>query len=67
MKTSVGAIVVDFPAPPAKTTIELPPSALRDALEDAIDLRDAVEMMARIDAGNESTVPWENVKVRLGL
>ena len=67
MKPLVGAIIVDFSETPGKPAAELPAYALREALEDAIDLRDAVEVMARIDAGQEFTIPWKDVKVQLGL
>ena len=40
---------------------------MREALEDAIDLRDAKRVMARIKAGKETTTPWRKVKADLGL
>ena len=40
---------------------------MREALDDAIDLRDAKRIMARIKAGKEKTTPWRKVKADLGL
>lgn len=40
---------------------------MREALEGAIDLRDAKRVMARIKAGKEKTTPWRKVKSDLGL
>lgn len=40
---------------------------MREALEDAIDLRDAKRVMARIKAGKEKATLWPKVKTDLGL
>ena len=40
---------------------------LRDALEDAADLRDAKRTLARVKSGVEKTIPWRKVKADLGL
>lgn len=41
--------------------------ALIERLEDLEDLDDAREVLARIDRGEEETVPWETVKAAHGL
>lgn len=41
--------------------------ALIERLEDLEDLEDAREVLARIERGEEETVPWETVKAELGL
>ena len=41
--------------------------ALIERLEDLEDLDDAREVLARIDRGEETTVPWETVKATHGL
>jgi PHD/YefM family antitoxin component YafN of YafNO toxin-antitoxin module len=41
--------------------------ALMERLEDLEDLSDAREVLARIDRGEEETVPWETVKTIHGL
>ena len=46
---------------------QLATSLLRDALEDAIDLRDARRVLSRIDAGKEMTVSADAVFRRNGL
>lgn len=40
---------------------------LVEAAEDAADLAAADEVIARIDAGEEPTIPWAQVKADLGL
>ena len=42
-------------------------SLLRDALEDAIDLRDARRVLSRVNAGTEKTVSAQAVFRRNGL
>lgn len=39
----------------------------QEELEDQEDLEDAHRILAEIDAGRAETVPWEDVKARLGL
>lgn len=46
---------------------ELAALLLREALEDARDLRDARRVLARVKSGKEATVPWSQVKAELGL
>ncbi|NEX23410.1 hypothetical protein G3480_24470 [Thiorhodococcus mannitoliphagus] len=41
--------------------------ALIERLEDLEDLEDAREVLARIERGEEETVPWEVVKAEHGL
>lgn len=41
--------------------------ALMERLEDLEDLEDAREVLARIERGEEETVPWEAVRADLGL
>ena len=50
-----------------KPAAVLAASLLRDALEDAIDLRDARRVLARVNAGTEKTVSAEAVFRRNGL
>ena len=50
----------------AKTSRKAPAALvsalLRDALEDAADLRDARRTLARVKSGAEAMVPWRKVK-----
>ena len=46
---------------------ELAALLLREALEDARDLRDARRVLTRVKSGKETTVPWRQVKAELGL
>lgn len=41
--------------------------ALIERLEDLEDLEDAREVLARIERGEEQTIPWEAVKAEHGL
>ena len=41
--------------------------ALMERLEDLEDLEDAREALARIERGEEETIPWETVKAEHGL
>jgi predicted DNA-binding protein len=50
-----------------KPAATLAASLLRDALEDAIDLRDARRVLARVKAGTEKTVSADEVFRRNGL
>ena len=50
-----------------KPAAALAASLLRDALEDAIDLRDARRVLSRVNAGTEKTVSAEAVFRRNGL
>ena len=50
-----------------KPAAALAASLLRDALEDAIDLRDARRVLSRVNAGTEKTVCAEAVFRRNGL
>jgi hypothetical protein len=38
----------------------------KEALEDAVDNREADEILARIESGEEETHAWEDVKKELG-
>jgi predicted DNA-binding protein len=42
-------------------------AALLDRLEDLEDLEDAREVLARVDRGEEETIPWEAVQAEHGL
>ena len=50
-----------------KPAAALAVSLLRDALEDAIDLRDAHRVLSRVNVGTEKTVSAEDVFRRNGL
>lgn len=41
--------------------------ALMERLEDLEDLGEAREVLARIERGEEETIPWETLKAELGL
>lgn len=41
--------------------------ALLALLEDLEDIEDAREVLARIERGEEETIPWETVRDELGL
>ena len=60
-------VLVDEARARKKNPAALGVAMMRDALEDAIDLRDAKRVMARIRAGKEKTTPWRKVKAGLGL
>lgn len=42
-------------------------AALLEALEDRLDLEEAREALARMEAEGQKGIPWEKVKVKLGL
>lgn len=67
MKPLVGVILHDSSETDEKLVPELRPPALRLALEGAYDLRDAQEVLARIESGAETVIPWSEVKLQLGL
>ena len=41
--------------------------ALIERVEDLEDLEDAREVLARVERGEEETVPWETMRAELGL
>jgi predicted DNA-binding protein len=42
-------------------------TALIERIEDLEDLDDAREALARVERGEEQTIPWETVKAEHGL
>lgn len=41
--------------------------ALMDYLDDLEDIEDARAVLARVERGEEETIPWETVRAELGL
>jgi PHD/YefM family antitoxin component YafN of YafNO toxin-antitoxin module len=41
--------------------------ALIERLEDLEDLEDARAVLARVERGEEDTIPWETVKAEMGI
>lgn len=60
-------VLVDEARARKKTPAALAVAMMRDALEDAIDLRDAKRVMARVKSGREKTVSADQVFRRNGL
>ena len=60
-------MLVDLARTSKKSPATLVIKLLKDALEDAADLRDAHRTLSRIKSGKEKTTPWRKVKAGLGL
>ena len=60
-------VLVDQARAAKKAPAALAAKLLQEALEDAVDLRDARRTLARIQSGAEKTTPWRKVKADLGL
>ena len=60
-------VLVDEARARKKTPAALAAAMMRDALEDAIDLRDAKRVMERVKSGKEKTVSAVHVFRRNGL